>query len=292
MAFCKNCGSELKEGKKFCENCGVPVEGNGNAAKQAGGKNFLSVVDQFGQHIGIVLFILSIITFMLGPAFVKILLSALIITGAIFCFARKYKLKVFNILALIAAAICLIVGVSRANSEGLFGGKRNYMAEIEREADEETEKLQKELEQAEKELEELKKDAEESAAEEVAPAAEKPAAEPEETVTDDKASDADQAAEPEADDDNTKSNGVDPALKAFLDGYEEFIDEYVDFMKKYKSDPGNAVSMIGEYSEIMLKYTDFMEKVDKYDPDQMSMEDAKYYLEVTSRCAQKALSAL
>ena len=292
MAFCKNCGKELKEGTKFCENCGATVEGNGNAAKQAGGKNFLSVVDQFGQYIGIVLFILSIITFMLGTAFVKILLSALIIAGTIFCFARKYKLKVFNILALIAAAICLIVGVGTANSDGLFGRKRNYTAEIEKEAEEESERLQKELAQAEKELEEMRKDEEESASAEAAPEpaeepATEPAAEPEDTATD-----ADQAAEPDDAEDSAKSNGVDPDLKAFLDGYEEFIDEYVDFMKKYKSDPGNAISMIGEYSEIMLKYTDFMEKVDKYDPDQMSTEDAKYYLEVTSRCAQKALSAL
>lgn len=31
MAFCSNCGSEIKEGAKFCENCGAPVE---NAAEQ------------------------------------------------------------------------------------------------------------------------------------------------------------------------------------------------------------------------------------------------------------------
>ena len=33
--FCKNCGSEVAEGKKFCANCGTPV-GNANMAAPAG----------------------------------------------------------------------------------------------------------------------------------------------------------------------------------------------------------------------------------------------------------------
>ena len=37
-------------------------------------------------------------------------------------------------------------------------------------------------------------------------------------------------------------------------------------MKKYNADPGNMVSMLGEYSEMMQKYADFADKLDKYDP--------------------------
>ena len=85
------------------------------------------------------------------------------------------------------------------------------------------------------------------------------------------------------------SGGVDPDLKAFLDSYESFVDEYVAFMKKYMADPTNAISMLGEYTEIMDRYSDFADKIDKYDSKTMSTEDAKYYLEVTTRCTQKML---
>ena len=47
--------------------------------------------------------------------------------------------------------------------------------------------------------------------------------------------------------------------------------------------------MLGEYSEIMTRYAVFAEKIDEYDSKTMSTEDAKYYIEVTSRCSQKML---
>ena len=85
------------------------------------------------------------------------------------------------------------------------------------------------------------------------------------------------------------ADGVDPELKAFLDSYEKFIDEYILFMKKYMEDPGNAVTMLGEYASIMEKYGEFAEAVEKYDEREMSTADAKYYLEVTNRINQKML---
>ncbi len=60
---------------------------------------------------------------------------------------------------------------------------------------------------------------------------------------------------------------------------------------KYNSDPNNMVSMLGEYGEMMQKYADFAEKIDKYDSSSMSTGDSKYYIEVTTRCAQKMLEA-
>ena len=45
--------------------------------------------------------------------------------------------------------------------------------------------------------------------------------------------------------------------------------------------------MLGEYGEMMQKYADFADKIDKYDSNSMSTEDSKYYIEVTTRCAQK-----
>ena len=90
-------------------------------------------------------------------------------------------------------------------------------------------------------------------------------------------------------DDNTSTAGINPELKEFLDSYEKFVDKYVEFMKSYMSDTSNVTKMLTEYTEIMEEYTDFMEKVEAYDTETMSAMDARYYIEVTSRCTQKML---
>ena len=102
----------------------------------------------------------------------------------------------------------------------------------------------------------------------------------------------DPAAEEKQPEPEKPASGVDPDLKAFLDSYEAFVDEYVAFMKKYTNDPTNAISMLGEYAEIMERYEDFAKKIDQYDSNEMSVEDAKYYLEITNRCTQKMLDIL
>ena len=78
-----------------------------------------------------------------------------------------------------------------------------------------------------------------------------------------------------------------PELKEALDSYEAFIDEYVEFMQTYK-DSDDVVSMMSEYSEYMQKYADAMEKIDNMDTENMSPADYSYYIEVTTRAAQKA----
>ena len=90
---------------------------------------------------------------------------------------------------------------------------------------------------------------------------------------------------------SVKTGGVDPELKAFLDSYEAYVDEYVDFMKKYMANPTD-LSLLGEYTDMMDKLADFETTLDKYDSNDMSTEDAAYYLEVTTRCTQKMLEVL
>ena len=88
-----------------------------------------------------------------------------------------------------------------------------------------------------------------------------------------------------------QTGGVNPDLKAFLDSYEKFVDEYVDFMKKYMANPTD-LSLLGEYTDMLTELSEFETKLDKYDSNNMSTEDAAYYLEVTNRCTQKMLAVL
>ena len=89
----------------------------------------------------------------------------------------------------------------------------------------------------------------------------------------------------------TEASMVDPDLKAFLDRYEDFVDEYVRFMQSYYANPTD-LSLLSKYADIMKKYADFEEKINAYDSKNMSTADASYYLEVTTRCTQKMLKVL
>lgn len=86
------------------------------------------------------------------------------------------------------------------------------------------------------------------------------------------------------------SNAVDPDLKAYLDSYEAYMDEYIDFMVKMNDNP-NDLTVLTEYTEMLLKYNEFAEAIDKYDPDTMSPADSAYYWEVINRVNKKLMDA-
>lgn len=46
MAFCSNCGNEIKPGTAFCGNCGTPVSPSPSAARQPAGKVTFDVVNR------------------------------------------------------------------------------------------------------------------------------------------------------------------------------------------------------------------------------------------------------
>ncbi len=124
----------------------------------------------------------------------------------------------------------------------------------------------------------------------------------EETDTDETADDPDEnsaeaadsgseTTEAETSDTAEESTGVDPDLKAFLDSYEQVMNEYCDFMEKYNNaDSTNQASMIADYTSYMTSYMEYADKLAAYDQDEMSTEDLQYYLEVTNRVNQRLLS--
>ena len=71
-----------------------------------------------------------------------------------------------------------------------------------------------------------------------------------------------------------------------MDSYESFMNEYVEFMKKYNANPTN-LTLLNQYSSYLEKYNKFVEDFDKWDEDDMNDAELKYYLEVLSRVTNK-----
>lgn len=275
MKFCSNCGYAVSDGVKFCANCGDNIDLLQDESLK---KNW---IDKLSKFFGIILMIIAYVDYQSDPPAFTIVLSIAIIAGAIFCLSQKYKLKGFTIVALLLAIFCLMAGIDQGKKMGFFkipsdsdynrSSVEDVIDEIPIVEKETTEEFVSKEPEAEEmtETEEVIETEEMTEIEEMA-----------ETV---------EAEKTEEENEAKTEDGVDPNLKAFLDSYEEFVDEYVVFMKKYMADPGNAISMLSEYTRMMEKYGDFAEKVDKYDSNSMSTADAKYYLEVTNRCTQKML---
>ena len=281
MAYCRSCGNEIPEGVKFCTNCGSAVDGFANEVRGnefdrmnqnddvISKKNSKRKVkreetgfEKFSKFFGVILLFIAIVDYNSDPPILTIILSLAIIVGAIFCLSQKYRLKGFTIIALVLAVFCLFAGISQGKKLGFLKtptdkeyAEAGYVVEDKDDAPEiQIDTTNNNVGNSNDLSSDEKKP---EAAKETKPA--------------------------------QTADGVDPELKAFLDSYEEFMDEYIIFMKKYMDDPGNAVTMLGEYASIMEKYGEFAEAVEKYDEKEMSTADAKYYLEVTNRINQKML---
>lgn len=83
-------------------------------------------------------------------------------------------------------------------------------------------------------------------------------------------------------------DGMRPEFKEAIDSYEDFFDEYCDFMKKFNESPDD-LSLLGEYIEYMTQYSVTMEKMNELDDGEMNDAEMKYYLEVTTRINQKLI---
>lgn len=79
----------------------------------------------------------------------------------------------------------------------------------------------------------------------------------------------------------------DAGFRAWVDSYEEFMNEYVDFMKKYDESDGTDLSWLSDYATMVSKYTEYIEKTDEIDEDELSAEDWAYYMEAEARILKK-----
>lgn len=97
-----------------------------------------------------------------------------------------------------------------------------------------------------------------------------------------------EATAPAATEEKKDNNSIDPEFKAAMDSYEEFFDEYVAIMKKYKANPTD-MSILSDYAKYMGQYADMMEKFEKWENEDLNTAEAAYYVDVQARITKKLL---
>lgn len=74
-------------------------------------------------------------------------------------------------------------------------------------------------------------------------------------------------------------------FKEAMDSYENFMNDYADFMKKYKANPSD-VSLLADYADYMAKYADMVEKFDKWESEDLNDAELAYYIDVQARVSK------
>lgn len=83
-------------------------------------------------------------------------------------------------------------------------------------------------------------------------------------------------------------NGMRKDFKEAMDSYEAFMNEYVEFMKKYQSNP-NDTKLLADYAKYMSKYADMCDKFDKWESQNLNAAEQAYYIDVQARVSKKLL---
>lgn len=84
------------------------------------------------------------------------------------------------------------------------------------------------------------------------------------------------------------TNGIGKDFKKAMDSYEEFMDDYVSFMKKYQKNPSD-LSILADYSNYLSKYSKFVADFEKWEDQDLNMDELNYYVEVQERVTKKLL---
>lgn len=87
-------------------------------------------------------------------------------------------------------------------------------------------------------------------------------------------------------DENVGDSEIRADVKETLDSYESFMNEYVEFMKKY-NDSDDTASMLADYSKMMTKYADYTQKINALNDKDLTTAENAYLLEVQSRVLTK-----
>lgn len=87
---------------------------------------------------------------------------------------------------------------------------------------------------------------------------------------------------------SSNNNGLSKEFKDAMDSYEEFMNEYVEFMKKYNANPADP-TLLSQYATMLQKYSEQISAFDKWKSEDMTTEEAAYYVDVQARVSKKLL---
>ena len=91
-------------------------------------------------------------------------------------------------------------------------------------------------------------------------------------------------------DPSPRADGVSPEFKKYMDSYEAFFDEYLDFMESADEEE-EGFGYLLRYAAMMERYVEVMDSLDAIGDEELSTADELYYLEVLSRINKKLLEA-
>lgn len=100
----------------------------------------------------------------------------------------------------------------------------------------------------------------------------------------------DEADEPEENGANELVDGMRPEFKEAMDSYEDFFNEYAEFMEKFAGSE-NTASMLVDYAKFMAQYAETMEAMDALGEQEMNDAELSYYAVVSARITQRLLEA-
>ncbi len=87
-----------------------------------------------------------------------------------------------------------------------------------------------------------------------------------------------------------RTEGVSPEFKRYMDSYEAFFDEYLEFMERMDEEDG-GFDILLRYADMLARYAEVMESLDAIGEEELSTADELYYLEVLGRINRKLLGA-
>lgn len=95
---------------------------------------------------------------------------------------------------------------------------------------------------------------------------------------------------PASNDTSTTKTGISTEFKNAMDAYEKFINEYAEFMKKYKKNSSDP-ELASQYYTMSLEYSKQINAFQKWKTNEMTEEESDYYSKVQSRVSLKLLEA-
>lgn len=84
-------------------------------------------------------------------------------------------------------------------------------------------------------------------------------------------------------------DGIRPEFQQAMDGYEDFFDEYCDFMQRYSASDGTDLSMLADYADIMEQYAQVTSDFANWNSEDLTTAELSLYLDVQTRVNQKLL---